>query len=191
MQYDHARPMRRFRAVNENASGFASKIPTTTKPSGTGSAATTAAVLDLTEYKNIVPKRIKFIPFLLGSDDDASSMRIIGWHSVLLDGKTTLWVPTIIGEYALVAGTAVGVADAAVLATERFCDTITPVAARQRDQIIAAGTAIGSDYEVLSPVGNLIGHIIIPIGGFQLLEITSDQTTGTATFNTLYAFLEN
>ena len=180
--FELASPVRRFRATNENASGFASKVPTITEPTGDG-------VLNLAYLQNKVPRFIKLWPILLGSDNDVSSMRLIGWHSVLKDGSTTLWFPTVIGEFVCTASAAVGVAAAAVLDTERFCDTIVPVAARTRDQKIAAGTSTGSQYESLSPVGDLIGHIIMPIAAFEKLELTSDQTTGTATFNCLYCFL--
>ncbi len=187
--YDIARPVQRLRAVNENASGFVSKIPTITEPTGGGTTATGAAVLELTKNTLHVPKRMKLWPILLGSSNDVSSMRMIGWHRVTLAGLTTLWLPTIIGEWVCTAGAAAGIAGAAVLDTELFCDTIVPVAARTRDQVIAAGTSLGSQYEVLSTVGDLIAHLIVPIAGFEKLEFVSDQTTGTSTFNVLYSFL--
>lgn len=190
MGYEIAGPLRRFRAVNESASGFVSKIPTVTEPSGTGATATGAAVLNLTSNNQLVAPYIKLWPFLLGSDNDVSSMRVIGWHKALQDGKLDLWVPTIIGEFACTASAAVGIAGAAVLNTERFCDTITAVAARLRDQIVGAGTAIGSRYEVLSPVNDTPGHIIMPLAGMERLELCFDQTTGTATGNCLYSLLK-
>src|SRR3990167_10925394 len=106
------RAVRRWRATNENASGFASKIPTITEPSGDG-------ILDLAKM-SIVPKLLKIWPILLGADDDVSSMRLIGWHQCLLAGSTTLWFPTIIGEFVCTASTAVGIAAATVLDTERL-----------------------------------------------------------------------
>lgn len=180
-----ARSAKRALTTNANSSAFASKIPTITEPTNDG-------VIKIAQsgVGQGVPSRIKLWPILLGSDNDVSSMRIIGWNRVEKDAAKTLWVPTVIGEYVCTAGAAVGIAGAAVGATERFCDTIVPVAARQRDEVIAAGTAIGSDYEVLSPVGDLIGHIILPIAGFEKLEFTFDQTTGTPTQNVLYSLLD-
>ncbi len=178
------RPLRRWRTANENASSFASKIATVTKPTNDG-------VLDLTAYMHTISDYIKLLPILLGSDNDASSMRVIGWHSVLLDTFTTLWVPVPIGEFVCTASAAVGIAGAAVLNTERFCDTLAPVALMTRDLKIAAGTSLNSTYGYLTPTNELIGHLIIPIGGFEMLELTSDQTTGTATFNCLWAFCDS
>lgn len=182
VNYDLGRVVRRALATNANSSSFASKIPTITEPVNDG-------VIDLLNNGILVSKKIKLWPILLGSDNDVSSMRVIGWHSVLLDTFTTLWFPTPIGEYVCTACGAVGVAGAAVLNTERFCDTITPVAKMTRDRVIAAGTAINSDYEIMSPTADLIAHIIMPIKGFQKLEFTFDQTTGTPTQNVLYAYV--
>jgi hypothetical protein len=169
-------------AANANASSFASKIPTVTEPINDG-------VLNLQQSGVFIPPFVMLWPILLGSDNDVSSMRLLGWNKVLLDTKTDLWFPTLIGEWACTACGAVGIAAAAVLNTERFCDTITPVAAHTRDKVIAAGTAINSDFEVESPVGDVIGHIVAPIFGFQKIEFTFDQTTGTPTQNVLYQFL--
>lgn len=179
-----SRPIRRLRTTNENASAFASKVPTITKPSGDG-------VLDLTKNGNIVPSKIMLWPILLSSDNDVSSMRILGWNSVLLDTFVTLWIPTIIGEFVCTACGCVGVAGAAVLNTERFCDTIVPVAGRLEDYDIAAGTAEISDVAILSPTNDTPAHIYMPTRGFEMLEATSDQTTGTGTFNVLYRFIDD
>ena len=174
--------VRRWRVTNENASSFASKIPTITEPINDG-------VIDV-RSGGIVASHVKLWPILLGSENDVTSMRVIGWHSVRLDTFITLWFPTIIGEFSCIASQAVGIAASAVLNTEAFCDTITPVAARTRDMKIAAGTSINSDYGILSPANDTAGHIIMPIGGFEKLELTSDQTTNTSTFNCLYSFLD-
>jgi hypothetical protein len=187
--YELARPYRRFRAVNESATGFASKVPTITEPTGTGADASSAAVLNLTNNNQLVPAYIKLLPILLGADNDVSSMRVIGWHRALLDGKTTLWIPHIIGEFACTASTAVGVAAAAVLNTERFCDGIAHVAARSLDQKIAAGTSVGSKYETVILANDTPALIVMPLYGFEKIELTSDQTTGTSTFNCLFSLL--
>ncbi len=178
------RDYRRFRAANENASGFATKISTTTEPTGDG-------VLDLARLGGSVPCKILLVPFLLGGDGDTTVMRVIGWSSVSLASVNTLWVPVILGEFTLTASTAVGVAGAAVLNTERFADTIVPVAARIEDAVVGAGTAVHSDVNVLSPTNDTPGHIIMPLRGMHKIELTSDQTGGTSTFNCLYKLLDD
>jgi hypothetical protein len=187
--YDIAQTPRRFRVANASDANFPSKVATVTEPTGTGSTATEAAVLHLTNNNQFVPAFIKLWPFLLGSDNDVSSLRVIGWHRAKQDTKLDLWVPTILGEFVCTASTAVGVAGSAVLNTERFCDTIVPVAARTLDQKIAAGTSTGSRYEIASQANDTPAVIVMPIFGVEKLEITFDQTTGTATGNALYSLL--
>jgi hypothetical protein len=85
------------------------------------------------------------------------------------------------------AGTTVGVAGSSVLATERFADTITPVALMLEDRVIAAGTSVNSDVKIFSPANNTIAHVDLPFPAFELLEFTADQTTGTPTQNILWA----
>ena len=177
-------PIRRLFTTNVNSASFPSKIYTITEPVNDG-------VLKLTDGVGMgIPERIQIWPLGLGSDDDVSSMRVIGWQRVMQDTLTTGWIPTILGEWVCTFSAAVGVAGSAVLNTERFADTIVPVAARQPDYTIAAGTAIGSGVKVCSPTADLIGHIVMPIGGYEKLEFTFDQTTGTSTSNVLYKLLD-
>lgn len=175
---DQSRPLQRALTTNSSASSFASKVYTVTEPTNDG-------VLNLTFNKTLVPSRILLIPIGLGADDDAFSVRIIGWHKVTKAAVTTGWVPTIIAELGVVVGTAVGVAASAVLNTERFPDTITIVS----EGTTTADTTRRGTVELHSPGSNLIGHAIVPIGGFEKIEFTFDQTTGTPTMNVLYAYL--
>lgn len=181
--YHLSRVVRRALATNANTSSFASKVPTIAEPTNDG-------VLNLTADGLFVAKKIKLWPIGLGSNNDAFSMRVLGWHVCLLDGSKNLWFPTPIGEFACtISGTAIGVAGSAVLATEMFADTITPVATKIRDRVIGAGTAVNSNYEIESPTDDTIAHIIMPIMGFQKLEFQFDQTTNTPTMNVLYSFV--
>lgn len=180
-----SRIVRRWAAANIDATSFASKIPTITEPVNDG-------VMDLRALQTgiVVPELIKLWVIGLGADNDVASIRIIGWHQVVKTSTNTLWVPTIIGEFSCTFSTCVGVAGAAVLDTERFADTIVPVAARLADQVIAAGTATNSLVGVCSPANNTPGHIILPISGFEKIEFTVDQTTNTPTVNILYSLLQ-
>lgn len=179
-----ANSLRRWRTTNESATSFASKIPTVTEPVNDG-------VINLVVSGVLIAKRIMVWPLLLGADNDVASFRFIGWNRALQDSKTTLWVPTVFAEFVCTASACVGIAGAAALETERFADTIVPVAARTRDQKIAAGTSIGSLYEILSPTGDLAAHIILPLTGFEKIELTSDETTNTPSVNALFKFLDD
>lgn len=176
-----ARAFQKALTTNNNDSAFASRIPTITEPVNDG-------VITL---GGEVAERILVLPYGLGSDNDAFSLRVIGWRHIGpgVPQSIPLWVPVILGEFACICSTIVGVATAPVLNTERFCDTITPVAARLADRVIAAGTAVNSDCAILSPTGNAgIAALELKLKGYEKVEFTFDQTTGTPTMNCLISF---
>lgn len=61
-----------------------------------------------------------------GDADGAAmdDMELYGW-SPLVQGSTTLWIPTFIGRFDVVLGGAVGVAGQTVINTQYFADSIT------------------------------------------------------------------
>lgn len=179
-------PLRRWAGTNIDATSFASKVPTMTKPMANA----TTAVLDLGAAfggSANVPTWWKLMFLLLGADEDAASFRLIGWNRMILDGSLDLWVPQPFAEFSCIAGAAVGVVGSAVLSTERFADTIAPVALKLPDIKIAAGTSLLSDVRVYTPADDTIGWVKMPISGYELLEFTLDQTTNTPTGNIVYA----
>ncbi len=188
MSFQQITPMRRWAATNIDATSFASKIPTLTKPV----ASATAAVLDLgTELGSpICPIWMKMEFLLLGAENDVASFRLIGWNRVISAGVADLWVPQPFLEVSCIASQCVGIAASAVLNTERWADTIAPVALMAEDRKIAAGTSVNADLYVFTPANDTAGHIRLPIlGAFEMLEFTLDQTTNTPTGNILYSWL--
>lgn len=178
----------RWAGTNLNTTSFDSKIPTITMPT----ASATAAVLDLNDQRAtgaLTPKWLKLFFLLLGADNDAASFRLIGWNRAVKSGSTDLWMPQPFAEFACTGSACVGVAGAAVLNTERFADTIAPVALKIEDIKIAAGTSLMSDAYVYTPADDTAGHVVISTRGFELLEFSLDQTTNTPTGNILYSFL--
>jgi hypothetical protein len=179
------RPFQRALAANANTSSFASKIPTITEPTNDG-------VLNLVSSGVQVPKWIMLMPIGLGANNDGFSMRVLGWRHIGGNTETAaarLWIPGIVAEYACTLGNVTGIASSPVLNTEFFCDTIAPVAARQADCTIAAGTAVQTLYQVISPVNDTPGYALIPIFAWEKIEFQFDQTTNTPTMNVLYAFM--
>lgn len=183
-----ARPFKKALSTNSTASSFASKIATVTEPTNDG-------VLDLTAGGTagpggFVPVRMFLLPYGLGSSNDGFSMRVIGWRHIGAGPPQGiwLWVPVILGEFACLLGAMTGVATAPVLNTECFCDTITPVAARLPDRVIAAGTAVNSDTAVSDPANDTSAYIDMLLRGVEKVEFTFDQTTNTPTMNTLVSF---
>jgi hypothetical protein len=133
-------------------------------------------------------------PFGLGADNDAASLRVIGWSRALDTASAlTLWVPTILIEVACTFSAVVGVAGAVVLNTERFADTITVVAARQRTftDTDSGGAASRGTVEIFSPTNDLVAFLIVPLLASEKVELCWDQTTNNPTTNALYAFLDD
>jgi hypothetical protein len=182
---------KRWAGTNLNDASFASLIPTLTKPV----ASATSAVLDLTDGiadGGKIPTWIKMLFIGLGAADDVTSFRLVGWNKVQVGqgvNPDTIWIPQPFAEFSVTFSTAVGIAASPVLNTEAFADTIAPVALMLEDQKIAAGTSLLSDCRIFTPANNTPGHVVMPIRGFELIQFTSDQTTGTSTCNILYTFL--
>lgn len=176
-----SRPGKRVLAANANTSSFASKVPTITEPTNDG-------VLDLLNAGTgvIVPQYLKLWPIGLSANDDAYSMRVIGWTRIGSGPNAgTLWYPTVLCELACIMGSTTGVAGSPVLNTEFFCDVITVVT-----QGVIAGTdnALATTFgniEITSPGNDLIAYALIPTMGFEKLEFQFDQTTNTPTMNVL------
>jgi hypothetical protein len=181
-------------AVNANDTNFPTVLAsTTTEPTGAGvftfrKGAGGAAPDD----EIVVPKWMKIWAFGAGSNNDAFSVRVWGWHKVGSGPiPNTLWLPSIIGEFAFILSNAVGVAGSPVLDTERLADTVTPVAARLLDRDIAAGTAVNSDYFIVSPATDSPTFIMMKTFGCQKFTFHFDQTTGTPTMNVLVAGMDD
>lgn len=182
---EQIRPAVRVLTTNSNDAAFPSKVPTITEPINDG-------VYDLAGkgVGLIVPQCMKLWFIGLGANNDAFSVRILGWTRIGSGPNAgTLWFPTIIAEFTCVMGNFIGVAGSPVLDTEFFADTIAPVAARIRDRKIAAGTSLNSNYDILSPANDTPGHVIMPIRGFEKLEFIFDQTINTPTMNVLMSLL--
>lgn len=172
-----------------NQSGFTTKAATFTRPSGNG-------IIDLIRNgaTKLVPWGIKLWPLGQGSANDVYSLRVWGWNRVgagSTSGKETIYFPTILGEFSCTLSAFTGLASGPVLNTDLFCDTITPVAARNPDMVIAAGTALQSELRIMSPANDTPGFIVMPIFGAELLEFEQDQTTNTPTMNCLYSLLDD
>jgi hypothetical protein len=163
---DNNRGFRRALTTSSAATGFASKIPTTTEPTNDG-------VVACPSPRGHTPQTLVFIPFGEGTDDGAFDMRIIGWKAV-----KTLWVPVPLAQVAVVLSTAVGVAGTDVVAADRFADTLTLVAGFSTTQVI-----------VTSPTGNIIAHGKLALEGFPKVEFTFDMGINGTNGNCLVSWL--
>ena len=167
------RDFKKALTTNATDTSFASKVPTLTEPVNDG-------VIDLPNVIGEVSSKIMILPYGLGADNDAFSMRVIGWRKIVTSiagVATALWIPVPLITCACTISAVVGVASSPVLATERFADTIT-VTDDFTPDIVA--------YEVKSPTGDIIARLVLELFGFAKLEFTFDQTTNTPTMNALW-----
>lgn len=147
---------RKARSANSTDSGFPSRVPTMTAPSGTG-------VINLCTSDGMLAQNgMVLLLYGLGADNDTMSCRVIGWRSVGENDVTTgLWIPVILCEFAAVLSGATGVAGATILNTERFADTITLTTGNDDVSV-----------DIVSPTGDVIAHAMMDLKGFQKVELT-------------------
>lgn len=169
--------------TNATTSSFPSKVNTITEPTNDG-------VIDLRKgaVNAAVPQNMIVLPYGLGADEDAFSLRIIGWRH-LGEGPgqgnpNWIWAPTTLVEVACVLGTSVGVAGAQVLNTEAFADTITIVS----EPTLTANTTRQGTVLVYNPANNTNAWLKLTLDGYEKVEFTFDQTTNTPTMNCLVSF---
>lgn len=163
-----------FRDRSVNATGsFPSRIPTTTAPATVSPQTVTSQnIFDNVAVGNTY-NNARIIPFGTGSATQTFSVRVIGWtdaQPVAGSSNVPLWMPTILCEYLCTLGTAVGVASSAVLATEKFCDTVALVANRGTD---------GQDTTKSSPTNNLVGSFLVDLKGSKKVELCYSVGTNT------------
>ena len=170
--YTSCTDWQKARSVNATDTSFPSKIPTVTEPKGDAGTATGASVIETGLASGHWANAVVLVPYAIGDDDDVFAMRVIGWSRMKGPTPATrdLWIPTILAELTCTVSTAVGIAGAAVLNTERFADTIT---------LVTGNDDISVD--ITSPTGNVIAHATVDLKGFSKIELTFDMTTGDPT----------
>lgn len=169
------------RQANATDASFPSRIPQATEPTGVGDSvaqATASAVIDLRGGSgNVVQNAIVVRPFGAGSDNNTMSVRFIGWTYLTdytRDPNTGIWVPTLLAELACTLSAVVGVAGKAVVATDRFADTIT--------------LTYGNDdvsIDIVSPANDLSAHAVLDLKGSQKLEICTSTGSSATSCNCL------
>jgi len=180
-----ARPSFKAFATNQNSAAFTAKVAKFGRPSGNG-------ILDLTADGEGIPSCLRINPYGLGADNDVFSFRVWGWAKLGGGGPPNeMYIPSIIAEVVCTLSTSVGVATGPILDTERFADTLAPVALLLPDYKIAAGTSLQGCARFMTPANNTPAWFIIPIDGWKLLEFDTDQTTGTPTANALCTWVED
>lgn len=160
----------KFYETNSTDASFPSRIPTTTAPSGNGVLVPPGSGLG--GARN-APSAAMVVPYGVGADNTTFKIRIIGWRLI-----GTLYVPTILCEFTCTNSTAVGVAGATVVATERFADTLTANAFNPSGGV-----------EAVSVANNTPAHFLVDCKGCQYIEATFDMNASATSANALVAWV--
>lgn len=179
------RPYQKALSASSTDTSFASRIPTTTAPAN-------AIVLGDQSGHGEVPCEMNVVFYGAGNDDQTFEARIIGWKRIRGNDQTTpdLWVPTVIAQFACILSTAVGVAGAPVVNTDRFVDTLSlasTVIQPKTTDTDSAGAASTGGVWFTSPANNLIAHANLRVEGYERVEFTFDMT-GATNGNALVSF---
>lgn len=155
-----ATPWQSMLTANGTDTAWATMIPTTTKPSGSG-------VLDRSgDALPLVPDQIAAIFWGRGADNATGSVRLVGWRPL-----GSLWIPCIIFEADLTLSTAVGVAGQTATDSDRFADTIALAS--------AYSDLSGVSVRPTSPADNSPAHLIVDVTGFPLRRWMFKRGTAT------------
>tara|TARA_B100001094_G_scaffold325592_1_gene380217 strand:- start:396 stop:884 length:489 start_codon:yes stop_codon:yes gene_type:complete len=115
-----------------------------------------------------------------GSSADNKTMtgiELYGWSP--LNGPDNLWLPSLIGKFEAVCGTAVGVGTTAIAATEYFADTIT---LQDGDE----------SCRICSGIANRIASLTIDLEGAKRFQVVYTGAFGNAevdNFNFVYSLI--
>jgi hypothetical protein len=193
-----ANPWRKARRVNQTSPAFVSKIPVAADPfitagslasqNGDAGTATGASIVRLTDdtVGGTAQNGAEVLFYGVGADNTTMSCRIIGWSCLQTSGlspvvpETNLWIPVVLAEVLITLAAPVGLANKAIVATERFADTIT---------IVGTTANAGIDVNVTSPANDTIARMFVDLWGHQELEFSFSTGSSATSCNALYRLL--
>lgn len=162
-----ANPLRKAFAANSTSADFTAKIPTSTKPTGTG-------VFDLCDSQygvgtnGLVPQFLQLIPFGGNSNNETFSLRVWGWSQVV--NQTALYIPQLLVELAVTFGSIDGTA---IATNMLMADTLVVTYGATDEKTL--GTT------VISPANDVSASALVHLRGCQFIEFDVDLTgTGDA-----------
>lgn len=182
---------RKIRSVNADCASFASLVALPQSPfltyvstgsydTGAEGSGTRSGGLIYSPGAIHFPLEVSLSPYLVGSDNATMYMDAIGWRPTDLGKPTEIWTPVTLFEALCTGSGFVGLANRAVIATERFCDTIALTSLK--------GTQ-GTNIDVMSPADNTPGYITLKTRGFPIVEVRFNLNSSATGCNALWARL--
>ncbi len=166
-----ATDFRKVLATNSTTAAFVPRTDVLTLP--------TVGLVDLrpSEFSDFTPNTVLLKFFGVGADNTTGSCRVYGLRPVRDAGNVvTSYTHVLLAQYAFTLSADVGVSGGVVTNSERYADTITRT----------TGIENVAD-QLLSPTGDVSGHVLLDCKGHSLLfvePITGGSATST---NALYA----
>ena len=183
---------RRARLTNQTSSSYVAKLPTVTEPLGDANSATGTSVIQLGPPEGqagLTQNRVLIYPYGVGADATTFSFKVIGWRGCGENTPLPMWVPVVLGIFQATLESALPVVGQYAAATTYFADTLTVTSQPLLTGTVSAAAASLSEIVLYDVAGADSAWCLVPIYGFQKLEI-SFNTGGSATScNCLLALL--
>lgn len=170
---------RKVRGVNATDTSLSAPLFSTTRPTGRGTnvaQATSRGCLDLALVEMQPSQNEAVIVFYgTGSENTTGKVRIYGITPVEDDNTETVqYIPVLLAAVTVTLSAAVGAAGRAIGSSERFADTIT----------LDVGVE-GPHVHVISPTGDVPGHIKLNTEGHAILELVFSTESSSSSLNAL------
>lgn len=159
-----ATAFRKVLATNSTTAAFVARPDVLTLP--------TVGLVDLraSEFSDFTPNTVLLKFFGVGADNTTGSCRVYGLRPVRDAGSVvTSYTHVLLAQYAFTLSADVGVSGGVVTNSERYADTITRT----------TGIENVAD-QLLSPTGDVSGHVLLDCKGHSLLFV-EPITGGSAT----------
>lgn len=178
-------------ATNSTNATIAAATPQVATPSGAG-------IFDLTagQTNSLIPRKLKIIPYGVGSDANTFLMKVIGWQHVgqLGPQSTPLWVPQPLIYLSGVLSSALpGVAGSPVPATNYFAKTITITSAGVDEPVITETTTgvRGTAIRFSSTDATVPAWAIIELYGIEMIQFLFGLNSSATSVNSLWCGLDH
>lgn len=161
-------------ATNDtNASSFASRVATKTRPSGVG-------VFDISNNGNITCNALRVQFFGAGSATNTFKCRILGWNRTPAGSAASdVYTYCTLTEVTVTLGTATGVDGTPIVSTNLFADSIS----------LATGFNDDVDVSITAPGTNVPAHMIVDTKGCELIEFLFHRNSSATSCNALFGKL--
>ncbi len=162
-----------YPTANSTATSITFPVPTLTEPTGDGVIGMNRSSGYSGEYS---ANGLIIIPYGAGSATNTMLMNCYGWRPTIGRLAKPLWVAFELATFTVTLCTVPGIAGADVNESQLFAGTIS----------LGVGTANVSN-EIVSPTGNVVGHILLDTKGCVLVQILFDRNSSSTSCNALVA----